>query len=104
MAKNFISETTSIQLQTLEVQPQEPLILPESFKHTLNLEQGGTYTALHLHDMVLLISRPLITPQALDGMGRALQTADVSLEELLANLTNIRTELLQERYGLTVSP
>ncbi len=110
MAKNLASEETSIQLQTLEAKPTEPLILPESFKTTLNLEAGGTYTALHLDDMVLLISRPLITPQALNGMGQALngmgqalQAADVSLEDLLANLANIRTQMLHERYGLTAS-
>ncbi len=103
MAKSLASEETSIQLQTLEVKPTEPLILPESFKTTLNLEAGGTYTALHLDDMVLLISRPLVAPQALNGMGQALQAADVSLEDLLANLANTRTQMLHERYGLTAS-
>jgi hypothetical protein len=37
-------------------------------------------------------------------MHRALSTAGVTLDDLLAGLADVRTRMLYERYGLTPSP
>lgn len=58
---------------------------------------------VQLDGMVLLVSRPLVSPQALERMRQALNAAGVTLKDLLAGLADIRTQMLQERYGLAPS-
>jgi hypothetical protein len=103
MAERFLPEETPTLLQTLELGPDDPLTLPEAFKAALGLEGGGTCTVVHLDGMVVLIPRSLVSPEALDEMRQALSTAGVTLEDLLAGLADIRTQMLHERYGLTPS-
>ena len=98
------SQLLSVSLQTLELQPGEPLTLPEDVKATLGLEEGGTCFILRLDGMVLLLSRPLQSPEALEGMRQALEAAGVTLDDLLAGLADIRIQMLRERYGITPSP
>jgi len=104
MAQKPLPQKSSILLQTLELGPDDPLILPQAFKAALGLEEGGTCTVIQLDEMVLLISRPLVSPEALEGMRQALDAASVTLDDLLAGLADIRTQMLRERYGLTPSP
>jgi hypothetical protein len=103
VAKRDLSQEIPVLSQTLELDPGAPLVLPEVFKAALGLEEGGTCTVVQLDSMVLLIARPLVSPEALDGMCQALSTAGVTLEDLLTSLADVRTQMLYERYGLTAS-
>jgi hypothetical protein len=103
MTERSLVQEATVRLQTLELGPGDPLILPKAFKDALGLEEGGICTVVQLDGMVLLISRPLVSPEALDGMRQALSEAGVTLEDLLAGLVDVRTEMLYERYGLTPS-
>ena len=69
----------------------------------MGLREGGTCAVVQLDGMVLLVSRPLVSPQALERMRQALNAAGVTLKDLLAGLADIRTQMLQERYGLAPS-
>jgi len=62
---------TSVLLQTLELGPNDPLILPDAFKVALGLGEGGTCTVVQLDGMVLLIPRLLVSLEALEGMRQA---------------------------------
>ncbi len=103
MSERPSPQRASVLLQTLELAPGEPLVLPEAVKASLGLEEGGTCTILQLDGMVLLIPRPLQSPEALEGMRQALEAAGVTLDDLLAGLAEIRTQMLRERYGITLS-
>jgi hypothetical protein len=103
MMEQSVLQESSIRLQTLELSPGEPLILPKAFKAVLGLEEGGSCTIINLDGMVLLIRCSLVSPEALEGMRQALSTADVTLEDLLSGLADIRTQMLRERYGITPS-
>ena len=103
MMEQSVLRESSIRLQTLELSPGEPLILPKAFKAVLGLEEGGSCTIINLDGMVLLIRCSLVSPEALEGMRQALSTADVTLEDLLSGLADIRTQMLRERYGITPS-
>lgn len=103
MAEEYASPETSVLLQTLELGPDDPLVLPDAFKVALGLGKGGTCTVVQLDGMVLLISRRLVSLEALEGMRQALSEAGVTLEDLLTGLADIRTQMLHERYGLTSS-
>ena len=104
MAEKSLTRETSILLQTLELGPDDPLVLPQAFKEALGLEEGGTCTVIQLDEMVLLISRLLVSPRALEEMRRSLDAAGVTLADLLAGLADIRSQMLRERYGLFPSP
>lgn len=102
MAEELSSQ--EIPTLTLELGPGDPLVLPEVFKAALGLEGGGVCTVVQLNGIVLLVSRPLISLEALEGMRQAMSEAGVTLEDLLAGLADIRTQMLHERYGLPSSP
>lgn len=103
MSQQSLFQPTLVSLQTLELAPGEPLVLPEEVKAMLGLQEGGTCIVIRLDGMVLLLSRPLQSPEALEGMRQALETAGVTLEELLADLADIRAQMLRERYGIIPS-
>lgn len=103
MAEKSVPQETSFLLQTVQLGPGDPLTLPEAFKATLGLEEGGACTIINLDGMVVLVPRTLVSPEALEGMRQALSVADVTLEDLLSGLADIRTQMLRERYGLTPS-
>ncbi len=96
-------EKPTISLQTLKLEPGSPLILPERIKASLGLEDGGTCTVIQLDGVVLLLARPLKSPEALEGFRQALEAAGVTLDDLLADLTEVRIQMLRERYGITAS-
>ncbi|HDN79799.1 MAG TPA: hypothetical protein ENG33_04960 [Chloroflexi bacterium] len=95
-----MKEPQTISVQTLELKPDEPLTLPETFKSALGLDKGGTYTAIQLNGLVLLISRSLIAQEALEGMRKVLEAKGVTLEDLLSGLSEVRSQVLYERYSL----
>lgn len=103
MAEKRSPREASVLLQTLELGSDEPLTLPDTVKIALGLAEGGTCTIIQLDGMVLLVSRSLRSPEVLEGMRQALSEADVTLEDLLTGLADIRTQMLHERYGLTSS-
>ena len=98
-----MSERLETSVMNLELKPGDPIVLPEVFKAALGLEKGGDCTIVRLDGVVLLISRPLVSLKALEGMRQALQADGVVLEDLLAGLADVRTQMLEERYGLTPS-
>ncbi len=101
MVNNSQSEDT--QVMTLEVGPDEPLVLPQVLKTALGLDDGGAYTAVNLDGVVMLVSRPLESPRQLEQMRQALEEEGVTLEDLLDGLADVRARLLHERYGLSPS-
>jgi len=44
----------------------------------MGLREGGTCAVVQLDGMVLLVSRPLVSPQALERMRQALNAAGVT--------------------------
>jgi len=100
MAQVTLPKEMPVLLQTLELGPDGSLILPETFRTALGLEGGGRCTVIQLDGIVLLLSRPLVSPEALEGMRQALSTAGVTLDDLLVGLADSRTQMLHERYGL----
>ena len=103
MIEQPLLQEMPVRLQTLELRPGDPLVLPGDFKKALGLESGGPCTIMSLDGMVLLMPSSLVTPQALEGMRQALNTAGVTLGDLLSGLDDIRTQMLRERYGITAS-
>ena len=93
---------TQDEMQTVfEVTAAEPLVLPNELKIALGLEDGGTVTALKLYGTVVLTTQSLQSVYALDALGQAIRDANVTLDELLEGLDDVRSELLQEQYGIS---
>ena len=95
---------TEATVTTLQLQKGEPLIIPDVFKSALGLEEGGAYAVVRIDGIVLLIARPLVSLEVLERMREAFNAANVTLEDLLAGLAQVRTQLFNERYGLAPSP
>ncbi len=95
-----MKEQQAISVQTLKLKPDEPLTLPDTFKSALGLDKGGTYTAIQMDGLVLLVSRSLASQEALEGMRRVLEAKGLTLEDLLSGLSEVRSQVLYERYGV----
>jgi len=107
MAQVSLPKEIPVLLQTLELGPDGSLTLPATFRAALGLEGGGRCTVLQLDGIVLLVSRPLLSPEALEGMRQALNTAGVTLDDLLAGLADMRTQIVglgQLTCALTSGP
>jgi len=89
--------------ESITIGPGQPLLLPETIKAALGLEKGGTCVIIPLDGVVLLVSRPLVSPSALEGMRQALTEAGVTLEDLLKGLVEVRSQISTERYGPSTS-
>jgi hypothetical protein len=55
-------------------------------------------------DGVFITPQQVVANKALDGIGAILKENGLSLTELIAQGRDIRTDLLQEAYGITEPP
>jgi hypothetical protein len=53
---------------------------------------------------VFITPQQVVATKALDSIGNILKGKGLSLEELIASGQQIRTDILQETYGITETP
>jgi hypothetical protein len=67
------------------------------------LKQGDLVAVMETPDGVIITPQQVLATKALDSIGDILKEKGVSLEELIASGRDIRTDLIQETYGITES-
>ncbi|HEX2243780.1 MAG TPA: hypothetical protein VHK27_11110, partial [Gammaproteobacteria bacterium] len=55
-------------------------------------------------DGVFITPQQVVATKALDSIGEILKEQGLSLEEVISSGRELRTDLLQETYGITESP
>jgi hypothetical protein len=56
------------------------------------------------HSSVFITPQQVLATKALDRIGNILKDQGLSLEEMLVSGRQIRTDMLQEAYGITETP
>jgi bifunctional DNA-binding transcriptional regulator/antitoxin component of YhaV-PrlF toxin-antitoxin module len=68
------------------------------------IQRGDLVAVLETPDGVYITPQQVVASKALETIGDMLKEQGVSLDELIASGRDIRTDLIQETYGLSDSP
>jgi antitoxin PrlF len=85
----------------VRVQEKGQVTIPTEIRKKLGLKRGDLVAVMETPDSVFIMPQQVVATKALDSIGDILKGEGLSLEELIASGRQIRTELLQETYGIT---
>ncbi len=88
----------------VRIQEKGQVTIPTEIRKKLGLKRGDLVAVMETPDGVFLTPQQVVASKALDSIGDILKEKGLSLDELIASGREIRTDLLQETYGLTESP
>ena len=88
------------ELRLSTVQEKGQVTIPAEIRRKLGLKKGDYVAFIETEDGVLISPREVVTMKALREIGESLKEKGIGLEELLASGRDIRTELLEEMYGI----
>ena len=88
----------------VRIQEKGQVTIPTEIRKKLGLKRGDLVAVLETPEGVFITPQQVLAAKALDSIGDILKEKGLSLEELIASGRQIRTELLQETYGLTKPP
>jgi antitoxin PrlF len=88
----------------VRIQEKGQVTIPTEIRKKLGLKRGDLVAVMETPDGVFITPQQVLATKALDGIGDILKAQGVSLDELIASGRDIRTDLLEETYGLTDSP
>ena len=88
----------------VRIQEKGQVTIPQEIRKKLGLKQGDLVAVMETPDGVFITPQQVVAAKALDSIGNILKEQGVSLDDLIASGRDIRTDLLQEAYGITESP
>jgi antitoxin PrlF len=88
----------------VRMQEKGQVTIPTEIRKKLGLKQGDLMAVMETPDGVFITPQQVLASKALDSIGNILKEQGFSLEELIASGREIRTDLLQETYGITEPP
>jgi hypothetical protein len=68
------------------------------------LKRGDLVAVVETPDGVFITPQQVVATKALDSIGDILKEQGISLEKLITSGRDIRTDFLQETYGITEPP
>src|SRR5918992_2942186 len=88
----------------VRVQEKGQVTIPQEIRKKLGLKRGDVVAVMETPEGVFITPQQVVASKALDSIGEILKEQGVSLDELIAQGRDIRTDLLQEAYGITETP
>jgi len=85
----------------VRVQEKGQVTLPRAVREKLKLKKGDLVTFVETPEGIVIKPAAIVVNEALDEIGAALKAKGIKLEDLLERGRGIRSELAQEKYGLT---
>jgi antitoxin PrlF len=85
----------------VRMQEKGQVTIPQEIRKKLGLKRGDLVAVMETPDGVFITPQQVLASKALDTIGNILKEQGLSLDELIASGREIRTELLQETYGIT---
>lgn len=84
---------------TLQMRAKGSITIPAELRRKYMLDDGDVFTIVDLGDGSFFIApRVSILPKLVAEMETIREEAGVTIEEMLADLTDVRRELYEERY------
>jgi antitoxin PrlF len=88
----------------VRIQEKGQVTIPTEIRKKLGLKRGDLVAVMETPDGVFITPQQVVATKALDSIGDILKEKGLSLEELIASGREIRTDLIQETYGITKPP
>jgi AbrB family looped-hinge helix DNA binding protein len=88
----------------VRMQEKGQVTIPQGIRKKLGLKRGDLVAVMETPEGMFITPQQVVASKALDSIGDILKDKGVSLEELIASGRDIRTDLIQETYGITEPP
>jgi AbrB family looped-hinge helix DNA binding protein len=88
----------------VRIQEKGQVTIPTEIRKKLGLKRGDLVAVVETPEGVFITPQQVLATKAFDSIGNILKEQGVSLEELIASGRQLRTDLLQEAYGITETP
>jgi AbrB family looped-hinge helix DNA binding protein len=88
----------------VRVQEKGQVTIPREICKKLGLKRGDLVAVMETPEGVFITPQQVVATKALDRIGDVLKDQGLSLDDLIASGRDIRTDLLQESYGITEIP
>jgi antitoxin PrlF len=85
----------------VRIQEKGQVTIPTEIRKKLGLKRGDLVAVMETPDGVFITPQQVVATKALDSIGDILKEKGLSLAELIDQGRDIRTDLLQETYGIT---
>ena len=103
--KVILSEYTYMQDRKLvRIQEKGQVTIPTEIRKKLGLKRGDLVAVMETPEGVFITPQQVVATKAFDSIGDILKEQGVSLEKLIAQGRDIRSDLLEEAYGITETP
>jgi antitoxin PrlF len=88
----------------VRIQEKGQVTIPTEIRKKLGLKRGDLVAVMETPEGVFITPQQVLATKALDSIGDILKEQGLSLAELIDQGRNIRTDILQETYGITKPP
>jgi antitoxin PrlF len=88
----------------VRIQEKGQVTIPTEIRKKLGLKRGDLVAVMETPDGVFITPQQVVAAKAFDRIGDMLKEQGVSLDDLIASGREIRTEILQDDYGITETP
>jgi antitoxin PrlF len=88
----------------VRIQEKGQVTIPTEIRKKLGLKRGDLVAVVETPEGVFITPQQVLATKALDRISEVLKEQGLSVDELIASGRDIRTDLLQETYGITEPP
>jgi AbrB family looped-hinge helix DNA binding protein len=88
----------------VRMQEKGQVTIPTEIRKKLGLKRGDLVAVTETPDGVFITPQQVVATKALGSIGDILKEQGLLLDELIASGRDIRTDLIQETYGITEPP
>ena len=88
----------------VRMQEKGQVTIPTEIRKKLGLKRGDLVAVMETPDGVFITPQQVVASKAFDRIGDILKEQGLSVEALIASGRQIRTDILQETYGITEPP
>jgi antitoxin PrlF len=88
----------------VRIQEKGQVTIPTEIRKKLGLKRGDLVAVVETPEGVFITPQQVVAKMAVDRIGDILKEQGLSLAELTAAGRDIRTDLLQDAYGITQPP
>jgi AbrB family looped-hinge helix DNA binding protein len=85
----------------VRMQEKGQVTIPTEIRKKLGLKRGDLVAVMETPDGVVITPQQVLVTKAFDRIGDILKEQGLSVDELIASGREIRSDLLQETYGIT---
>jgi antitoxin PrlF len=85
----------------VRIQEKGQVTIPTEIRKKLGLKRGDLVAVMETPDGVFITPQQVVATKAFDRIGDILKEKGLSVDEVIASGRQIRTDLLQETYGIT---